>query len=842
MTEEKDKEKDREQGFPAQQLSYSKKGEKWRRQCVDWACNRTYYNYEPVRKSVSHKKINRDLVEGILHPEDMRRVVAPDMRNVAFKPDEIQHYPIINPKINLLVGEERKRVFEHKVVVTNPNGVSEVERDKRDEVRRRYEEFLGGEQQDEQQDVAQMARVNEFMTYEWQDMREIRANALLDHYDKEQSFDMKFNDGFRDAITYGEEMYICDIVGGEPVLTKLDPLSVHAFRSGNSEKLEDADVIVIESYWSVGKVIDWFHDALTESDLKKLDCVNRKGGDNDDEVEAAYFEQLYNPAFVGEEGVMIPDGEGFPEAVMQDAGLSPYDTVGNVRVIRVFWRSRKKIMRVKSYDPITGETVYDIYPEGHIIDESMGEEAEDLWVNEAWEGTKIGADIYVNIRPRPVQYNSMGNPSRCHFGIVGTIYGSNGRKPFSLVDMMKPYNYLYDVIHDRLNKLISRSWGAILKLDLAQVPSGWDIEKWLYYAKESGVAITDSFKEGNVGAATGKLAGGLNNNSSGVINLNDAAAISQNIQLLQFLQGEMASVVGISAQREGAIENRETVGGVERATVQSSHITEWLFSVHNDTKKRVYECFLETAKAAMRGRNKKFQHLLGDGSVMLVNIDGDEFAECDYGLVVDYGSDAQRLQQGLETLAQAALQNQTLDFSTIMKLYNTGSLAEKQRLVEKAEREMRQNQQQAQQAAAEQQQSATKLQLQLEQNKMDAEMKLKELDAQTRIKVAEIESQGRIEAAAAQSMYRNDDSDSEERRRQFDERMALERRRLDVQERKYNSDRDDKRRKADSDNRNKELDRTQRDIQSLRSEETKRYINDRKIQNGTNTSVSKDKE
>lgn len=56
------------------------------------------------------------------------------------------------------------------------------------------------------------------------------------------------------------------------------------------------------------------------------------------------------------------------------------------------------------------------------------------------------------MRPKVVQYNRLSNPSRCHFGIVGSIYNMNDNKPFSLVDMAKPYNYLYDVIHDRLNK------------------------------------------------------------------------------------------------------------------------------------------------------------------------------------------------------------------------------------------------------------------------------------------------------------------------------------------------------------------------------------------------------
>ena len=80
-----------------------------------------------------------------------------------------------------------------------------------------------------------------------------------------------------------------------------------------------------------------------------------------------------------------------------------------------------------------------------------------------------------------------------------------------------------------------------------------------------------------------------------------------------------------------------------------------------------------------------------------MEIDGDEFAEADYGLVVDSSNGVQELNSKLDTLAQAALQNQTLSFSTIMKLFSSSSLAEKQRLVEKDERNIQERQAQAQQ-------------------------------------------------------------------------------------------------------------------------------------------------
>ena len=96
----------------------------------------------------------------------------------------------------------------------------------------------------------------------------------------------------------------------------------------------------------------------------------------------------------------------------------------------------------------------------------------------------------------------------------------------------------------------------------------------MYYAKANHIAVKDSFKEGNKGAATGKLAGLMNNQSSGVIDANQGDIIQHDINLLSFIKMEMSEVMGISPQREGQVSNRETVGGVERSVLQSSHITE----------------------------------------------------------------------------------------------------------------------------------------------------------------------------------------------------------------------------------------------------------------------------
>lgn len=785
--------------FPRQQLSFSQKTKKWRKQCMDWGDAKTFFNYSPVRKSTIHKKINYDLINGKLHMEDMKAIINPEDLKVGYIPDRIQHYPIINSKLNVLRGEETKRVFDFKVVVTNPSAVSEIENNKKEQLLSSLQQLIADNSLSEEEFNQELEKLNDYYTYQWQDMREIRANALLNHYIKEYNMPLLFNLGFMDAMIVSEEIYQCDIIGGEPVIEKVNPLKLRAFKSGYSNKIEDADIIIIEDYWSPGKVIDTFYDVLSKKDMEYIeklpDHIGQAYTDSMDNIDERYG--FVNSNMIGDE--VVTDGFYFdPLNLFSDAvvnSLLPYDLAGNIRVLRMYWKSRRKIKKVKSYDQETGEEIFNFYPETYICNPDLGEEEQTFWINEAWEGTKIGKDIYVNMRPRVVQYNRLSNPSRCHFGIVGSIYNLNESRPFSLVDMMKQYNYLYDAIHDRLNKMIAKNWGKIIQLDLAKVPKGWEIEKWIYFAKTNGIAVVDSFKEGNIGAATGKLAGALNNASNGTIDADWGNNIQQYINLLEFIKLEMSEVAGITKQREGQISNRETVGGIERATLQSSHITEWLFTIHDDVKKRALECFLETAKAALKGRNKKFQYILSDNSMQIVNIEGDEFAESDYGLVVDNSDGLQKLQSQLETLAQAALQNQTLSFSTIMKIYGSSSLAEKQRMIENDERRMREMAQQQQQQELQAQQQQSEMEQQIEMQKLQQEDILNQRDNETKVLIAQINAQSKLQDTEVnindgiqEPMSEEAAAKLREQIREFDSKIKLEREKLTFQKDKQAED------------------------------------------------------
>jgi hypothetical protein len=768
-------------GFPPQQLPFSKKGKKWRKNCIDFGDNFSLWHYNVTRKSVEDMVINYDLLNGKIHMDDMKLIVNPYGIDASFIPDNIQHYPMINAKLKVLEGEESHRLFDFRVVVTNPNAVSEIEEEKNKQVNMKLQQLIADSSQSEEEYQQELQKISDYFTYEYQDKREVRANRILNHYILEQDLPQLFNKGFRDGYTVGEELYQCDIVSGEPFVEKLDPREVRIVRSGVSTNIEDADMIVIEQYWNRGRVIDTYYDQLTAKDVVAIDNLFDSNGTNGWSDSMANLDPRYEfyPMVHGDwtAGDAISTPRRLFDEDLHESGL-PYDTNGNIRVLRVYWKSRRKIKKVKSYDPETGEEEFNFYPETYICDPDKGEEEESYWVNEAWEGTKIGKDIYVNMRPRPVQYNRLSNPSRCHFGIIGSIYSSNSDEPYSMVDIMKPYAYLYDIIHDRLNKIIAKNVGKVIRLDFAKTPKGWDADKWLYYINVNGIAVENSFKEGDYGAATGKLAGGLNNASNGVIDASQAQEIVYYTQLLDWIDTHCGNLVGMTPQRMGQVSNRETVGGVERATLQSSHSTEWLFFVHESVKKRVLECLLETTKICLKGRKKKFEFILEDGSKEIMEIDGDEYAECDYGLVVDNSNGAQELNQKLDMLAQAGLQN-GMSFSTIMKIYLTKSLSEKVRMVENDEKRRNEQAQMQQQKEYELQQQQMQINAQIAQQAKELEYQMHREKLENNILVAEINS--RAEELRMSIMNRdNFEANALEREkiaenaRQFDARLKLD--------------------------------------------------------------------
>lgn len=143
------------------------------------------------------------------------------------------------------MGEERRRPFNYHVMVTNPTAISEIEKVKRDLILQELQRSIQDTSMSEEDFQKKMQEMDRYFKYEYQDNREIWGNEILRHYSKEQNFRQIFNYGFLDGLKFGEESYLCDIVHGEPVLEKLNPFEVQTYMSGYSNRIEDADVIVI---------------------------------------------------------------------------------------------------------------------------------------------------------------------------------------------------------------------------------------------------------------------------------------------------------------------------------------------------------------------------------------------------------------------------------------------------------------------------------------------------------------------------------------------------------------------------------------------------------------------
>lgn len=699
--------------FPPQKLSRKAKTKTWAKKCIDAAEDLSIFRYDGIRESYKNKVSNYNLANDLLDTKDIEKVTNPLGLSEATFPAKMQNYPIANPKIDLLVGEERKRRFNWQVRVTNDDAISQKEEEKKGQIMQFLQEQITAEAFDEKDAEAKLQKLNKYLNYEWQDLRERTATHILNYLYK--ALDMKdmFSRGFEDALIAGEEIYCADIVGGEPILRRVNPLNLHTVRGGESPYIEDSDIIVEDGYYSPGQIIDTFYDYLTPQDVKDIDENLTTTGDND-------FIKIGER----EQSIMI-DGLIDTEAAGNKPYGEYYDTEGNIRVVRVCWRSLKKVGTLTYYDEegLQQETVVS---EDYKIDKDAGESIKWFWIGEWWEGTKIGEDKYVKIQPRPIQFRSMTNLSKCGSGYTGIAYNINSSKAKSLMDRMKPYQYLYNVFMYRTELAFAKSKGKIASMDLAMVPDHWDPEQWMYYAEVHGWAVKDSFKEARKGAAQGKLAGQMQAQSP-VLDLEMGNYIQQHIMMLQFIENQLGKIAGVTEQRQGQIENRELVGNVERAVSQSSHITEKWFDLHNHVKKRAMASLLETAKHAWKGsKDKRVQYVLDDMSTSILNLDAEQFNEADYGLVLSDTANDQELLSTLKQLAHAGIQNDKMDFSGLMDIYLDPSIASMRRKIEARESEKMQRDQEAQQQAQEMQQQ--QLQAQAEAQQAAQEFELTKMD------------------------------------------------------------------------------------------------------------------
>ena len=756
--------------FPAQKMSSKQKNEDWFKRCVDAGESMLYYRNGLNREKQLEIERNYNIYDGIAIPEDMEKVFNPmDIEGITF-PSEAKNYPICAPKIDLLIGEEYLRKDNWIIRSINESAISSKQEYQQKMLMDMVQEYVKSESFDEESAQKEIQKLGKYLKYTWKDMAELTASRLLHYTYKEQNLKKKFNEGMQDLLISSREIYRIDEAANELIVEKVDPRNLHMMGLSKNFRVEDSDIIIHIQYLPIGKVVDEFHEYLSSEDIAFLE-----GGIADKQGNSVLNYSYVNPRMYYPLSVSEQD----PRMIEVDNGytnygfVGPFDSRGNVRVVRLRWRGRRKLGKVTYIDD-HGDSQEKWVSEYYKIDKSMGETVKWIWVNEAYEGTKLAGKIYVKMQPRKVQIRGLNNKSKCDLGFIGTDCG------VSMMSRMAPFQFAYNIYMRRLELLVARFGGPIIELDTSKIPDDWDLDKWMYYLHILGYMVVDPFNEGKKGAAQGKLAGNMTATSNRAISPEIGQFIQQNIAMLNYIENQLGAIAGVSKQREGEVDNRETKGGVERAVTQSSHITEKWFTVHEDTKRRVLQACVDMAKQIYKGKNLKADFILDDTSRMMLDINGDDLANADLDLFVNSSSDDMKIRQSLEGLAQAFAQNGS-SASTLLNVLKSESIAEMTHILEEDEEQRSAAAQKQEQAQLESQEKLQMLMLEdkqkdrdLEKYKVDKDYEIRLLEIQAKLNITP-ENDNSMEEAKLEETIRHNKAGEEEKVRANKEKETISR-------------------------------------------------------------------
>ena len=712
--------------FPIQMLPLSKKNKEWREQSLDAVIAREgHTGLIGGQTRTDRMKIAYDLYNSVFDEKDLKYVTDPFKVEDGF-PASLQNFNIIRPKVDLLIGEESKRPDSIRVIQVNDEAASRAQDERREMlmgyISDKVNEMLG-QGMPEVSDEEQLAEMENYLLYDYNDLVEKQAFHTLEYLREKLKLTNEFLKGWKDALIAGEEVYYIGSAWGEPMLERVNPLLFTYDSDPDLEFIEDGEWAVRRMYMSPSDIYSRFNDIMSPSDLKKILEMSGQSskfsnvGSDVNTTTIYYRDRVFNDL----------DRQDRLEGTL-------------VTLWHAVWRSFKKVGFLKYIDE-NGDDQEDVVDETY--KPSPGEDVTWDWVTEVWEGYRIGEDIYVGIQPVEYQHISIDDLHSQKLPYTGVAYSGTNTKSKSLVDIMKPLQYMYIVVWYRLELALSRDKGKILNMDVTQIPKsmGVDFNKWAHYLTAMGVNLINPYEEGwDVPGREGGKPAAFNQMSSQDLSM--TAAIAEYIELMNKIEEMAGELSGVSKQRQGAIEQRELVGNVERAVIQSSHITEPLFWLHNQAKQRALGMLLDSAKAVWANTGKsKLHYILSDMSRAIIDIDSD-FLYSDTAIFVSDSTKENRDIESLKTLLQPAMQNGAtlMDMANILTADNMTQI--KRRLAELDKRRER-----IEQEAAQREQET---QMQIQQMQAEAaadDRRIREEDsirkAETQIQVALIGAESR---------------------------------------------------------------------------------------------------
>lgn len=719
--------------FPRQKLPLSKKGKKWQEDCVNYIIGEG--NVTSGGNSTSYYgelQTYYNLYNSIFDEKDFKSITNPFKVEDGF-PATPHDFNIIRPKVDLLIGEETKRPLNFRVIRTSQEATSEMQEKEKQMILQYIEAAITAKmspeeaQQFQEQlqsgEIMPPEQIAKYMDKDYKDIVENTAYHSLTYLREKLDLDNEFIKGWKDGLISGREIYYVGVLNAEPYAERVNPICFSYDKSPDLDFIEDGSWCCRKMRMPITEVYDRYYDKLEEKDLDRLEEMigstpGRNLGDRSP-VDMGIQLRIYdNPIFEG-------------------SGKSL------VNVWHCCWKSFKKIFYVTTTDD-AGQ------PQINIVDETyqpVGNEVsvEPDWIIEVWEGYRAGSDLYFGIQPIEYQHVSIDNPNSQKLPYCGAIYSNTNSKPRSLVSILKPLQYMYIVLWYRLELAIARDKGKVVNMDITQIPKSMNISpaKWMHYLSSVGVNFINPYEEGwNIPGREGGKPAQFNQITA--LDLTMSNVIAEYIQLMDKIEELAGTISGITQQREGAVSSSEMVGNVERSVIQSSHITEPLFWVHNQCKRRVLNMLLNTAKGAWEETGKqKLQYVFDNGERAFLDITPKFYYEDMDVFVSDTSKDLENIQK-LQQLIQPAMQNGASLLEAAEILTNDNFNIIKQKLKDMQTRQ-EQIQQQQQEAEAQQQQQLQQMQneskqqeLMLQEAQMDLQRYQIDQDNQTKIAVAQI--------------------------------------------------------------------------------------------------------
>lgn len=756
--------------FPDQfKTEKEKQQDGWVKNTMDYFANKAYAEYVKNRETFGK---NYDLVKGILRTEDFYE--EPQVKSFTEMltkdlnlPSYVKHYSILTTPLNELVGEISKRPDDFRVKAFDDDSKSE-ELEYKTQILQEYvltnakmkiQEKLalqGQEVDDETLQTLTFEQVkDEIDTYT--SVAEKWANHILTCQKAEFNIKEKSEDAFRDLGISAREYYhiyednskigynieVCNpkntwhlSTPDRKYISDNTGRGQGAYAAGTVQVMEISEII--EQIPDITKEeIDHLRESLEDYGLINVRESNLFSGATG--VESIKYD-TYDPLILQERMIIESEMKENNDSLKDFLGLSSNVSAFGYKyvVVTAYWISKRKIGKVTYIDKLNNEQtilVDENYKKGTIPTEISIEWG---WINQWYQGRKIGPDIY-HVKPLKILN---------YCPIIGVIYEIKNTESRSLVDMMKPFQVLYNICMNQLYRLLEKEIGNIARVSLRRVPrvkdgdGQDDIDIWEMEARERGIMFDDDSPENTKGPVT-------NQTVAGNVDLTRTSEIQTRYNLAVQLKNECWELVGMSKQRLGSISASESATGTNAAITQSYSQTEPMFVMHEYILGQLYQAIID---ASLYIESQKplstLSYITNQGESAFVQVNGSDIKFRDLKVFATNRPEDKKAFEEIRLLSQAVLQNGG-SLHDIIELYSTNSIRQMKRVfktLKERQEELQNATLQQKQQEIEQTQQIAAAQIE-EQRRQQAEQQLhddynKELDRINKKEIAIIQSLG----------------------------------------------------------------------------------------------------